>query len=332
MKEIIIVDSCLRDGNHTIGNKYNLIDISRVVEALDEAKLDYIEVGYGYGLASLEDDSKPSDLAIINQARKELKNSKLAILVFPNYANLEDLEEILRQGPIGLIRIAVQALDTRPAEEYIKLCKDYGINVGGFMMMSHRADVEKLLEEAKMLESYGVNSITIVDSAGYMETNEVREKVSTVRENVSSDISIGFHCHDNLGLAVGNSIAAIESGADLIDSALGGIGAGAGNTPTESLVAVLDKADYKTRSDLFKLFDGAKVLKDVVAQYGVELANREDIIMIGYSGIYSTFMKVAKEVSQNYNVDYKKLVIQAGQEGLLPGEEKQLIEIAKQTT
>lgn len=327
MKEIIIADSCLRDGNHSVNNNFTLEDIGKIVGCLDAAGVDYIEIGYGYGLGSSDSPRKPGDIEIIKWAQSEIKNSQLAILVFPNYASLEQLREVIDMG-LGMVRVSIQALNAEPAEDYIKLCLDHGVNVGAFMMMSHRASVEQLVEEAEKLESYGVKSITIADSAGFMETNEVREKITALRKALADDIIIGFHGHDNLGLAVGNSIAAIESGVDLVDTALGGLGAGAGNTPTESLVAVLNKGGYITKSDLFGLLDGAGILKDIAKKYGTSIQSREDTIMLGYSGAYSTFMKPAKEISLRHQVDYRELLIKAAERSLVPGQEAKLLEIA----
>ena len=296
MKNITIIDSCLRDGNHTINNNFTIEDIKSIVSSLDKGGIDIIEVGYGYGLASVDDSKAASDRDIIRAACNKASHSKIGILVFPSYAGLDDLRSILEEK-LDLVRVAVQALDVEPAKDYLKLINDSNKRAGGFMMMSHKACVDDLVDGAKKLESYGASSITIVDSAGYMEIKEVREKISAVRKELSSNISLGFHCHDNLGLAVGNSLVAVEAGADFLDTALGGFGAGAGNTPTEYMVAALEKSGYKNKADLFSLLDSSEKLKNIVSKYNYDLKLLEDPLMIGYTGVYPTFMKIVKNMT-----------------------------------
>lgn len=328
MKNITIIDSCLRDGNHTINNNFTIEDIKSIVSSLDKGGIDIIEVGYGYGLASVDDSKAASDRDIIRAACNKASHSKIGILVFPSYAGLDDLRSILEEK-LDLVRVAVQALDVEPAKDYLKLINDSNKRAGGFMMMSHKACVDDLVDGAKKLESYGASSITIVDSAGYMEIKEVREKISAVRKELSSNISLGFHCHDNLGLAVGNSLVAVEAGADFLDTALGGFGAGAGNTPTEYMVAALEKSGYKNKADLFSLLDSSEKLKNIVSKYNYDLKLLEDPLMIGYTGVYSTFMKIVKKVSKKLGLDYRILLKEVAKNGILPGQEDKIEILAR---
>lgn len=328
MKDIKIIDAALRDGNHTVENKFNLDDIKSIVGSLDEAGLDYIEVGYGYGIGYFDQDGYPKDEEILKAATEAKKNSGIAIMAFPDRSDLDDLQRALNYD-IDMVRIAVQSQDVSPAKDFVSLLKAHKVHINGFMMMAHRVDAGHLVDQAKELESYGVDSITVVDSAGYMEMKEVREKISRVRESISDNIEIGFHCHDNLGLAVGNSLAAIEEGATMIDTAVGGLGAGAGNTPTESLVACIDKSGDKTRTDLFKVLDSSKLAEEIARKYGVEISSKEDTLLLGYSGTYSTFMHPAKDLAKTHQADYREILMEAARRKLVPGQEDQLEEIAK---
>ena len=305
-----------RDGNHTVNNQFSLEDIKNIVKALNAGKIDYIEVGYGYGLGSFEKDGYPTDREILKTAIENSDFSKIAILVFPNKVSIEELKKFLDLD-IGLVRIAVQAANVEPGKEYIKVVKDAGINVGGFMMMASKVSTDDLVKESLKLKEYGADNITITDSAGAMIMEEVEEAIKIIKEK--TNLTIGFHTHDNLGLSMANSIMAIKSGAEFVDTALAGLGAGAGNTRTESLVAVLEKSGYKTKANLYKTLDGVVKLSQIVEKYGFKLQNIEDNLMVGYTGVYSTFKSktncrkifigsriLLEEISKKISQDKKK--------------------------
>lgn len=325
MKKIIMIDSTLRDGNHTVGNNFSLDNIEKMCSAMDDAGIDIIEVGYGYGLGCHKDELKPNDIEIIQSAKSAVKNSKIGILVFPDKATLDELEAACKEG-VDFIRIATQSTNVAPSKPYIEMAKKYNIPVGGFLMMSHRADEETILNEATKSVSYGAESICITDSAGAMTPSEVRSKISLVKEKLG--VPVGFHSHDNLGLAVGNSMVAIESGADSVDSSLCGLGAGSGNTKTEFMAAVLEKYGYHTGASVFKILDACEKLIPIVNSYGVELASTEDVLMLGYAGTYSSFMKPARLVAQKYGADYREILMEASKQKLVAGDEAKLDEIA----
>lgn len=322
---IKIADSTLRDGNHTVKNRFNLEDIEKIVKALDKAKIDFIEVGYGYGLGSFKELGCPTDEEIINTAINNVSFSKIAILVFPDKVSIEEFAKILNKN-IGLIRIAVQSSNVEPAKEYVQLANEHGINVGGFMMMASKVSKGLFLEEALKLKEYGVKNITITDSAGAMVLKDIRELVSIVKKQ--TDLEIGFHTHDNLGLAVGNSVISIESGADFIDTAVAGLGAGAGNTKTETLVAVLEKSGYKTNANLNDLLDAVKILEIITRKYDVQIKDTESELLIGYTGIYSTFMKEVKALAEKYSISSRKLLSSISNLSIVPGQEEIIKEMA----
>lgn len=325
MNKIKIIDSTLRDGNHTIDNRFNLNDIKILCKELDDANVDFIEVGYGYGLSSFSREGYPSDEEIIKAALSSVTKSEITLLIFPDKCELSDLEKVANWG-IKNIRIATQASNFNPGIPFVQKANSLNINVGAFLMMSHKVNTEELLSQAKLAKEYGANNICMTDSAGAMAMDEVREKIETLVNELN--LPIGFHTHDSLGLAIGNSILAIESGASTIDTALNGFGAGAGNAPTETLVAVMNKMNIPTNADLFKLLDASKTLAKIVAKYDMLLKSKEDTLIIGYSGVYSTFINLAKNLSQEYDISYRELLNYAATKNLIPGEEEKLIDLA----
>lgn len=325
-RKIEIIDSTLRDGNHTVANRFSLADIEKVVGALDKAGIDYIEVGYGFGAGSFNKEGYPSDEEILETATRAAKNSKIAILVFPNKADLATYEKLLNFD-LGLVRLAVQASNVEPAKEYIRLAKERNIRVGGFMMMASRLSAAEITSEAKKLAAYGVDSITITDSAGAMTPSQVEAAVGGVME--ATKIEVGFHTHDNLGLAIGNTMIAIKNGASFADTAIAGLGAGAGNTRTETLVSVLKKEGYPTRADLDESLEAVKVLAEITKAYDVNVRDMTDQILIGYYGIYSAFMKSVNKIESTYGVDKKILIEKIAEAALVPGDETKIEELAK---
>lgn len=325
-RKIEIIDSTLRDGNHTVNNQFSLDDIEKIVKSLEDTGVDYIEVGYGFGMGSFAKKGFASDEEILERAIKSSANSKIAILVFPDKANLETYEKLL-DFDIGLVRLAVQATNVKPAEDYIKLARKKNIKVGGFMMMASRLDADDMASEAKKLADYGADSITITDSAGAMTPSQVVSAVSKVKE--ATNLEVGFHTHDNLGLAVGNTMLAIENGASFADTAIAGLGAGAGNTRTETMLAVLNKEGYEIKADMIKTIESVKILEEIVKDYGVSIKNMEDLILIGYYGIYSAFMKNVKDLSDKYQISKKDLIENIAKNGYVPGDEEKIEKLAK---
>lgn len=325
-RKIEIIDSTLRDGNHTVGNNFNLDDIEKIVKSLDDIGVDYIEVGYGFGMGSFSKEGFATDEEILEKAIGSTTNSKIAILVFPNKASIETYKKLL-DFDLGLIRLAVQASNVEPAKEYIKLAKEKNIKVGGFMMMASRLNADQITEEAIKLKDYGADSVTITDSAGAMTPSGVVEAVKKVKDATS--LEVGFHTHDNLGLAVGNTMLAIEKGASFADTAIAGLGAGAGNTRTETLIAVLSKEGYELNADMVKAIESVEILSDIVKEYGVEVKDMGDLILIGYYGIYSAFMKLVNDLSSTYGVSKKDLIEGIAKNAYVPGDEEKIEDLAK---
>lgn len=331
MSKIIITDTTLRDGSHSVRHQFSLDEASQIVKALDEAKIDIIEVGHGDGLAGSTCNygfSAVSEIEMIRVAAKTAKHSKVAVLLLPGIGTVSDLIEAKESGA-SIVRIATHVTEADISHEHITEAKKMGFFVVGFLMMAHRAKPERVLEEAQKMESYGADVVYSTDSAGALLPDGVRERITLMKTKLS--IPVGFHSHNNLGLAIGNSLAAISAGADYVDGSLGGLGAGAGNAATEMLIAVLERAGIDQNADLYKAIDACvKVLHPIVKKHGIQLPEIQDPMMLGFAGVYSSFMLHAKQAAARFGVDYRDIIVEAGRREAVGGQEDWLYEIARE--
>lgn len=327
---IIITDTTLRDGSHSLRHQFSNDNIARLVSAMDAAGVNIIEVGHGDGLAGSTCNygfAKESDKSMVRAASQAARNAKIAVLLLPGIGTVPDLEKAKDAGA-SVVRVATHVTEADISHEHIEAARKMGFFTVGFLMMAHRAAPDKVLEEAKKMEGYGANVVYATDSAGALLPDGVKERISLLKENLS--VPVGFHSHNNLGLAIGNSLAAIEAGATYIDGSLGGLGAGAGNTATEMLTAVLDRAGITTSVDLFGITDAAtQVLHPIAASLDVTMPNTQDAMMLGYAGVYSSFMLHARRAAERFHVDYRKIIITAGERGAVGGQEDWLYRIAR---
>lgn len=325
-RKIRIIDTTLRDGSHSMFHQYNTDQIKAITEALARAKVDTIEVTHGDGLGGSSIQygfSKLTDQEAIQAAVKVKAESKLAVLLLPGIGIKEDLEMAYHEG-VRVARIATHVTEADISAQHMNFAKQIGMEVVGFLMLSHMESSEKILEQAKLMESYGADVVYVVDSAGAMVPDDVRRKVNRLKENLS--VKVGFHAHNNLGLAIGNTISAIEEGAEVVDGCLAGMGAGAGNTPTEVLVAVLDKLGYETGVDLYSVMDAAE---DIVRP----LMQRQQVIdksslSLGYAGVYSSFLLHTFKAANKYGLDPRDILIELGKRKVVGGQEDMIVDVA----
>ncbi len=331
MSKIILTDTTLRDGSHSVAHRFTVNDIKQVVKALDEAQVDIIEVGHGDGLAGSTANygfSTVPEMDLIKAAVDTAKNSKVAVLLIPGIGTVPDLEKARDIG-VRVVRVATHVTEADIAHEHIEVAKKMGFFTVGFLMMAHRAKTERVVEEAKKMESYGADVVYATDSAGALLPDGVTERISALKSELK--VPIGFHSHNNLGLAIGNSLAAMKAGATYIDGSLGGLGAGAGNTATEMLIGVMERAGYDKNANFYKSMDASgQVLKAVLEPHGVRLPSILDPLMLGYAGVYSSFMLHAKRASERFQVDYRDIIVEAGRREAVGGQEDWLYEIAEE--
>lgn len=328
-KDLTLVEVALRDGSHVVRHQYTTEQVVSIVKGLNEAKVPYIEVSHGDGVGGSSVQygfSKEHDINLIKAAKEASDFSKIAVLLLPGIGTVEDLKEAKEAGA-DMVRVATHSTEADVSAQHIRYAKnELNMEVVGFLMMAHMASAEKLLEQAKLMESYGADVVYVTDSAGALLPHQVTERIELLVNNL--DVKVGFHAHNNLGLAVANTLAAIEAGATFIDGSARAMGAGAGNTQTEVLVAVLDKLGYNTGVDLYKMMD---VAQDLVAPLiETEQIIDSDSLMLGYAGVYSSFRLFAQRAAEKFGVDSRDILNELGKIGVVGGQEDMIVDVASQ--
>ncbi|WP_373706516.1 4-hydroxy-2-oxovalerate aldolase [Jeotgalibaca porci] len=324
--DVIVTEVALRDGSHAVAHQYTIEQVVAVTEALNEAKVPYIEVTHGDGLggSSLQFGmSKVRDIDLIKAAADVADYSKISVLLLPGVGTVQDLKEAVEAGA-KMVRVATHVTEADVSREHIQVGKKLGLEVVGFLMMAHMASPEVIVEQAKLMESYGADVVYVTDSAGAMVPDQVRERVAALKENLS--IPIGFHAHNNLGLAVGNSLVAIEAGATYIDGSIRALGGGAGNTQTEVLIAVLEKMGIETGVDLYKIMDTAEDIVAPLLPKPQEITR--DSLTLGYAGVYSAFLLHAQRAARQFNLESRDILIKLGEIGVVGGQEDMIYDMA----
>ncbi|MCS3404393.1 4-hydroxy-2-oxovalerate aldolase [Pantoea sp. B566] len=326
MKNIQLYDPTLRDGNHALSHSISLNDIKNYCKIIDNCELYCVEVGHGNGLgaSSLQLGlASHSDEDMLSTAREMLKNTRLGAHAIPGFAKLDDLRMAIDQG-VDILRIACHCTEANTTSRYIELVKNSGKLAQGVLMMTHLTSPQNLLEQAKLQVSYGSDAIIIMDSAGAYTENDVYERISLLKENIN--IPIGFHGHNNLGLAIANSITAANAGASIIDGTIKGIGAGAGNTALEVLCAVMMKLGLLNEH---KALNTISISEKLVATFN---SYRSDIkpvnIISGLYGVFSGFEKPVLKFSKEYGVSPYDIFKILGDRKVVAGQEDIIIEIA----
>lgn len=324
-KILRIVDTTLRDGMHSVAHQFTPEQMAAIAAAMDDAGIDTIEASHGDGLGGSciqYGRAAASDEDYLKAVAPVLKRSKLAVLLLPGVGVKEDLDMAADCGA-KVARIATHVTEADISEQHIGLAKRRGMEVMTFLMMAHMASVEVMLENAKLMESYGADYVYVVDSSGYMLPPEVKERVGTLVDGLKC--RVGFHGHNNLGLAIGNTLAAIEAGADVVDGSLRAMGAGGGNAPTETLIAVLKRLGIETGVDLYKILDAAKLLD---AHKTPSKDGPDSILTLGYAGVYSSFLLHTIRAAERFGVDSRDILVELGRRKIVGGQEDMIIDVA----
>ncbi len=328
MKQILISDPTLRDGSHAIQHQLTIKQIQAYAKAAEIAGVPIIEVGHGNGLgaSSLQVGlSLHNDCEMLRAAREVVQKSKLAVYVIPGFATIKkDLKPAIKNGA-DIIRVGSHCTEADITERHISFARENGKIAHGALMLSHMAPKDILLEEARKMASYGAQAVILMDSAGALLPDDVKEIIQLLAENLI--IPVGFHAHNNLSLGVANSIAAVKAGATIIDATARGFGAGAGNTPIELIVAVFEKLGYQTGIDLYKILDASDYAEhELMKKYKPTIDSSS--IVSGLAGVFSAFKKHVIRISKEYNVDPRDVFFELGKRKVVGGQEDLIVEVA----
>lgn len=327
-KKIKIIDVTLRDGMHALSHRLEPQKAASIAKKLESANVEFIEFGHGNGLGGSSYQygfSTGNDLDYIREVSTIIDKANLCTITLPGIGTRYHLN-MLKEHGIKFSKIATQITEADISEQHIKMARELGLTPIGGLTCASTISVEETVYQAKLMESYGAEIVFLYDGGGYLLPYQVEERITALHKALN--IPIGFHAHNNLQLAVANTIAAINSGAEFIDASLKGFGAGAGNCPTEVLVAVCDRMGIETGIDLFTIMDVAENDLKPLMPRPMELDN--DRIMLGYSGVYSSFLLFAQRAGKKYNVDPREIIKEIGRRKCTEGQEDLCIEVAYQ--
>lgn len=327
-KKVTLHDMSLRDGMHAKRHQISLDEMVSIATAMDEAGMPLIEVTHGDGLGGASVNygfPAHSDEEYLNAVVPKMKNAKISALLLPGIGTVDHLK-MAKDCGVSTIRVATHCTEADVSEQHIGLAAKMEMDTVGFLMMAHMVSPEKILEQAKLMVSYGANCIYATDSAGYMLPDDVTARIGLLRAELPAEVEVGFHGHHNLGMGIANSLAAIEAGASRIDGSVAGLGAGAGNTPLEVFCAVLDRMGVETGVDLFKIMDVAEDL--IVPMMDQPIRVDRDALTLGYAGVYSSFLLFAKRAEEKYGVSARDILVELGRRGTVGGQEDMIEDLA----
>ena len=329
MPELILSDPTLRDGNHAVAHALTAPQIAAYARAADAAGIPIVEVGHGNGLgaSSLQVGlAAIDDRTMLLTAREQLRTSKLGVHVIPGFGTIrKDIASAIDLG-VDVFRVGSHCTEANTTRQHLEYIRGRGREAYGVLMMSHMASRETLREECLKMQSYGAQGVVLMDSAGAYVPEDVTERIGDLVEHL--EIPVGFHAHNNLGLAIANSIAAVRAGAKILDGTARGFGAGAGNAQLEVLVAVLEKLGYRTGIDLYKVLDASDVAERELMHHAPSI--RSMSIVSGLAGVFSGFAKPVDRIAKEFAVDARDVFFELGKRRAVAGQEDLILEVAMQ--
>jgi len=307
-----LLDCTLRDGSNVIGAGFDMEITEKVVRGLIYSGITVIELGHCSGIGANVTSQKRaplSDREYLECIKPYIPEADLGMFCQPRYVREEDLELATEYG-LGFLRVGTNAGEVEQSEKVIAKIRDLGMGVRYSLMKAYSLSAKDLAEDAKKVESYGAQFVTIMDSAGYMLPSDTANYTETMTRAVG--IPVGFHGHNNLGLSVGNALAAENAGAVNLDCSLMGLARSAGNAPTEVLTAVLKRIGLLEGIDLYKLMDFIE--RDLLPVFKPKSGIGPLDLIFGFSGFHSSFLALFEKVAKEEKVDLKRLIVEASKE------------------
>jgi 4-hydroxy 2-oxovalerate aldolase len=326
--DVRITDTTLRDGSHAMAHQFTETQVRDTIRALDQAGAEVIEVTHGDGLGGSSFNygfSLTDEIRLIEAAREEVKNARIAVLLVPGIGTVEHLRRA-RDAGAEIVRVATHCTEADVSVQHFEVARDLGMETAGFLMMAHRTSPDELAKQARIMVDAGCQCPYVTDSAGALLMHEAKARFEALVAEIGDEAWVGYHGHQNMSMGVANSVLAYEAGVRQIDGSLCGLGAGAGNSPTEVLAAVFDRLNVSTGLDVLSLVAAAE---EVVRPYLLRWPKMDrNAIVQGWAGVYSSFLLHAETAADRYKVPAHEILRECGARGLVGGQEDMIIDVA----